>query len=145
MFLILQILILRKNFRKIDYLQLLVILFFGIFIDLGMYLTEPLKSSFYINRLILLAAGSAILALGVYLEVYANLLYVPGEGLVKTLSLKGNNFGKTKIIFDAFLCILSVIISLIFLHKIQGVREGTIFSAILVGSFVCLYQKLRKV
>ena len=92
----------------------------------------------------MLAIGSAILALGVYFEVCANLLYVPGEGLVRAIAFKKKDFGRIKIIFDIILCILSIIISFIFLHKIQGLREGTILSAILVGSFVCLYQKIYK-
>lgn len=143
-FLILQILILKKDFRKLDYLQLVVTVFFGVFIDLGMHIVTPFKSDFYINKLLLLTIGSALLALGVTLEVYANLLYVPGEGLVKALSYKNKNFGKTKIFFDVSLCVLSLILSLAVLNRIQGLREGTIISAILVGSFICLYRQLWK-
>ena len=143
-FIILQILIQKKDFRKLDYFQVFVAFLFGSFIEFGMYLTEPFKSDIYINKIILLAIGSAILALGVYFEVCANLLYVPGEGLVRAIAFKKKDFGRIKIIFDIILCILSIIISFIFLHKIQGLREGTILSAILVGSFVCLYQKIYK-
>lgn len=142
-FLIIQILILKKDFRKIDYLQLVVAFFFGAFIDLGMHLTAPFKSNIYIYQVLLLIAGSAILALGVSLEVYANLLYVPGEGVVKAISYKTKKeFGKMKIVFDWSLCIMAIILSYLVLHKLQGLREGTIFSAFLVGGFVCLYRKL---
>lgn len=142
-FLIFQILILRKNFRKVDYFQLLVTLFFGVLIDIGMHITAYFKSDIYICKLLLLIVGSAILALGISLEVYANLLYVPGEGLVKAISFKNKNFGKTKVLFDFSLCVLSIILSLAVLHKVEGLREGTIISAILVGTFICLYKKLR--
>lgn len=142
-FIILQLIILKKDFRKIDYFQIIVALFFGIFIDLGMYLTAPFKSEIYINQIILLIIGSAILALGISLEVYVDLLYIPGEGLVKAIA-KNKDFGKTKTIFDISLCILSIIICVIILHKIQGLREGTILSAILVGNFVTVYQNFLR-
>lgn len=142
-FFVFQILILRKNFHKIDYLQLLVTIFFGVFIDIGMRITVYFKSDIYICKLLLLIIGSAILALGISLEVYANLLYVPGEGLVKAISFRNKNFGKTKVLFDFSLCALSIILSLIVLHKVEGLREGTIISAVLVGTFICLYKRIR--
>lgn len=108
-----------------------------------MYLTAPFKSEIYINQIILLIIGSAILALGISLEVYVDLLYIPGEGLVKAIA-KNKDFGKTKTIFDISLCILSIIICVIILHKIQGLREGTILSAILVGNFVTVYQNFLR-
>lgn len=141
LFLLIQIIVLKKDFRKIDYLQLLVTLIFGFFIDLGMLITSFLKTDIYILQLLMLVTGSAILALGVELEVYADLLYVPGEGVVKAFSHKYNkDFGKIKVRFDTILCVLSIILSFAFLGKIQGLREGTIFSAFLVGSFISLYN-----
>lgn len=142
-FLIIQIIILKKDFKKIDYLQLPVTLFFGIFIDIGMHIASYCRTNIYLVQLLTLIAGSAILALGITLEVYANLLYVPGEGVVKAFSRKYNkNFGTTKIIFDISLCIISIILSLLVLGKVQGLREGTVYSAVLVGGFVWLYYKL---
>lgn len=142
-FLLTQIIILKKDFRRLDFLQLAITLIFGIFIDFGMHIAAPFKTDVYSLQILMLVIGSAILALGVSLEVYANLLYVPGEGVVKAFSYKYNkDFGKLKIMFDISLCVMSIILSLIVLDKIQGLREGTILSSILVGSFVCLYHRL---
>lgn len=144
LFLLTQMLILRKDFRKIDYFQLPVTLFFGIFIDIGMHIVAPFKTDVYILQVLMLVLGSAILALGVSLEVYANLLYVPGEGVVKAFSSKyKKDFGKVKVKFDVSLCVISIILGLVVLGKIEGLREGTIISAVLVGSFVCLYDKCQ--
>lgn len=142
-FILTQKIILGKDFKKKDYLQILVTLFFGFFIDLGMHIAAHFRSDNYYEQLIMLVAGSAILALGVTLEVAADVMYVPGEGIVRVIACKiGREFGKIKIYFDVTQCVLAIILSLLVLHSIQGLREGTILSAILVGTFVCWYSKL---
>lgn len=142
-FLIGQILILKKDFKKINYLQILVTLFFGFFIDLGMHITALFKTNNYLLQLSMVIIGSMILALGVSLEVCADVIYVPGEGFVKAIVVKiGKNFGKIKIGFDVTHAIIAIILSLIVLHSIHGLREGTIISAFLVGAFVAMYNKI---
>lgn len=142
-FLLIQIILLKNEFKKRDFLQIFVIFLFGAFIDLGMSFAHHFKSDIYFNQLIMLVLGSMILGLGVFFEVVANLLYIPGEGAVKAIAYKsGRDFGKMKILFDFSLCIIAIIVSLIFSGKVQGLREGTIFSAFLVGGFVCLYNKI---
>lgn len=47
LFVAVQILILKKEFKKKDMLQIFVALCFGLFIDLGMYVSEPLKTHNY--------------------------------------------------------------------------------------------------
>lgn len=142
-FILLQKLLLGKEFRKIDYLQFVVILFFASFIDLGMYLASFINTRGYLDQFIMLIAGSVILAFGISLEVKADLLYIPGEGVVKAVVKRFNfDFGKSKIGFDIAQCIIAIVLSLIFLHKIEGIREGTIISAIMVGPLVSVFHKL---
>lgn len=142
-FLLGQILILKKEFKKINYMQIFVTLFFGIFIDMGMHIATLFKLTNYFEQILMLILGSMILALGVTFEVIADILYVPGEGIVKAIAYKLNrNFGKMKRNFDILQCIIAILISIIVLHSIQGIREGTIISAILVGTFVSIYYKI---
>lgn len=144
-FILLQILILKKEFKKKDFLQIIVTLFFGFFIDLGMHISGFFKTDVYFMQIIMLVIGSAVLALGVMLEVIADFLYVPGEGLVKAISYKTKiKFGKVKTGFDVVQTVGAIILSLLCLHSIQGLREGTIISALLVGNFVNVYSKLWK-
>ncbi len=143
LFIIAQILILKREFRTFDLLQIFVGIIFGLSIDLGMHISAPFKTNTYILQVLMLVIGSAVLALGITLECYANLLYVPGEGLVKAITYKSKKeFGKLKIVFDCTLCVSAILLSLLILHHIEGLREGTIISAFLVGWFVCLYYKL---
>lgn len=142
-FIFLQVLMLRKNFHKSYYWQIGVTLIFGIFVDLSMHILSFVVARDYITQLVMLILGAMVMGLGIFLEVRADVCYVPGEGLVKAISKKFKlNFGKTKISFDIMLCVLAGFLSLLEFHSIYGLREGTIISALLVGNFVRLYQKI---
>lgn len=142
-FILTQVLLLKKDFKKTQYLQILVTLCFGFFIDLGMYLAAPFKMDIYGGQLLMLIIGSAILAFGITLEVIANVMYVPGEGVVKAIAQKTQHkFGNVKVLFDASHCVLALSISLLILHAVHGLREGTMLSMLLVGNLVILYGKI---
>ena len=95
----------------------------------------------YIEKIIVLLFGCFALALGVYLQVIANVIINPGEGVVKAIANKtGKKFGNIKIMFDSTLCIIAIVISLFTFGKIKGVREGTIICAVLVGNITKIYS-----
>jgi uncharacterized protein len=137
LFVLIQFAILKKKFPPQQFLQVFVGFFFGSFIDLGMFLFTSLNPAFYAMKIVVLLIGCFILALGIYLEVDANVIINPGEGLVKAINLQlGKKFSTVKIAFDCTLVITAVIFSLIAFSTVKGIREGTIISAILVGSMV---------
>ena len=141
-FILFQRIILGKEFKKRDYCQFFVIFFFGIFIDFGMHIASFFVSQIYWKQFIMLIVGAIILAFGVALEIIADLIYIPGEGAVRAVSKKfGFEFGKAKIIFDIAQCIIAVLLGLTFLHKIEGIREGTLITALLVGPLVMVFCK----
>ena len=88
--LVVQILLLRKNFNLIQLLQLPAALVFGVFIDFSMSLVAPLVPSFYPLRVVMLLIGCVVIALGITLEVIANVVEQDtAERLCKhTLTLK---------------------------------------------------------
>ncbi len=51
------------------------------------------------------------------------------------------DFGKTKIAFDSSMTIIAAILSFIMFKHLDGVREGTIVAAILVGIYRKTFQK----
>ncbi len=137
--LLLQVAILGRKFPKGQYLQLAAIGLFGLFIDLGMFVTRPLITDYYPLQLLMLFGGSAILAVGVALQVLSSVLFLPGDGLVKLIAARlERNFGPLKICFDISLVCLSLLISLLFLAAVEGIREGTVLAALLVGTFISL-------
>lgn len=140
-----QIILLRKTFPKIQILQIPVTLFFGFLIDVFMFLFRDVKPENYMYSLMLLVLGCFVMALGITLAVRANLVMTPGNAFVQTLAEYLNRpFGNVKIAFDTLLTILAVISSFALFHTFRGVREGTVISAMLVGTFINLCQKWLK-
>lgn len=138
----LQFLILGKNFRPFELLQIPLSLIFGAFVDFSKYLLRNLTPHSYISSTLILFLGCFVLALGVSFTVLANVIMNSGEALVKAISIRtGKDFGSMKVAFDVSLVILSIISSLIFFHKIVGVREGTVIAAIISGFIIRFYNK----
>lgn len=137
-----QILILRKNFKIYQLIQVPISFLFGYFTDLGLYFISNFRIDFYLQSLIFLIIGILILSLGISITVVADVILNSGEAFVKVISEKKDlDFGKVKIGFDTSCVIFSVILSLIFFGSIEGTREGTILSALLTGSIVNIILK----
>ena len=139
---VLQILILRKNFKMENILQIPVSVAFGYFIDFTMYLFAWMNPQNYLVKLISLLAGCIVLGFGVYMEVVADVVMLPGESFVRAIVQTWNtNFGTTKIIFDSSMSVIAGVLSFLFFGKLNGVREGTVIAALLVGFIARLFGK----
>ena len=139
---ILQLLILRKNFKMENILQIPVSVAFGYFIDLTMYLFGWMNPQNYLVKLLALLAGCIVLGFGVYMEVVADVVMLPGESFVRAIVQTWNtNFGTTKIIFDSSMTIIAGVLSFVFFGRLNGVREGTIIAALFVGFIARLFGK----
>lgn len=138
-----QIIILRRNFKLYQLLQIPLSFLFGLFTDFGMWCVSFIPVSNYAIQLILLVIGIIILAFGISLSVIANVIMNSGEALVKAISDKTHwEFGYVKVGFDIFCVISSVILSVIFFGgKIMGTREGTIISAVCTGIVIKFITK----
>jgi len=131
----LQLLIMRQNFPKQYFLQIPISVLFSYFIDLSMSFLSVLNPQFYPVKLLCLLIGCTILGIGVFMEVVADVAMLPGECFVNAISKTFHtDFGKTKIVSDTSMAIIAVLISCALYHHLEGVREGTIIAAILVGT-----------
>lgn len=130
----------RKELRedlRMYLLQIPISFCFGLFIDFSMFMLFWLEPSAYVMKVTVLLVGCVILALGIALEVKANAAMMAGEYFVKTITRRFHGeFGYVKLGFDITLLTIACILSLVFLSDIQGVREGTVVSALLVGPIV---------
>ena len=139
---ILQVILLRRNFQLQNLLQLPIIALFSFFIDLTMSLLGFIQPETYVLKVISLVIGCLILGFGVFMEMVANVAMLPGEATVRAVSdVFSTDFGKTKIAFDSSMTIIAAILSFIMFKHLDGVREGTIVAAILVGFIARLSQK----
>jgi uncharacterized membrane protein YczE len=137
-----QALLLRKKFKLINLTQIFFSFAFGYFLTFSNWIFEFLYVENYILRVGLLFVSMAIIAIGVILYLRAQLVPMPAEGFTIAIRvLTGKEFYKIKTIFDTSTAVLSSILSLIFLGKLMGVREGTILAAIFIGKIIGLFEK----
>ena len=139
---LIQLIILRRNFKAEHLLQIPISILFGYFIDLTMVMLFFVNPQSYISSVIYLLVGCLILGFGVYTEVLANVAMLPGESFVRAVSSTWKTeFGTTKVAFDVSLTVIAAVLSLIFAHRLDGVREGTIIAALLVGFIARLFGR----
>ena len=83
------------------------------------------------------------MALGISFEVVADVIMLPAEALVRAISQTTKiRFGNVKVAFDSTLTVIAMIVALLFFHKLNGVREGTLINALIVGQIVKLWRRL---
>jgi len=136
-----QFLILRKKYTLLHLSQLLAITVFGFCIDFAMYLIAELNVPTYVWQVFWCLLSCVVIAFGIFLLVKANLTYLPGDGLAVVITdTYKKEFGKIKVGFDSSMVTIGIISSFILLHRLEGVREGTVVAALLVGSMVKFYN-----
>ena len=134
-FILLQILILRRNYHPIQLMQLPVAVFFGYLTDFGVWAVRGIHCSTYWQQWIVCLIGILLVAAGVSLEVKAGVVVLAGEGVVLAICkvLPKIKFRYMKVGFDVTLVVIACILSFTFTGHLQGVREGTVAAALLVG------------
>jgi len=137
-----QIIILKKDFQKVQFLQIVISFALGSFIDFFMSILTYLNPTNYFSQIIVLLLGCVFIGLGISIQVLANVIMLSGEALVKAISSKlRKDFGTVKTLFDISLVTISILTSLIFLGNITGLREGTVLAALIVGSISRFFIK----
>lgn len=141
-FLFIQFLILRKNFRLFDLLQIVSTVIFGYFVDFWVAVIRNIDPPNYAAQWVLCVISMFTIAFGLNIEVRASVTMVASDGLLDTIAKVYHiEFSKVKIAFDCIQVAIAVSISLIFTHSIIGVREGTLAAAIFIGLIVKLYNR----
>lgn len=143
LFIILQKLFLRDKFNNINYFQIIISLVVSIFLDILMNAFQFLEPTAFLFKLIVLICGCFVMALGMNLQLVANLIMLPAEGIVYALSyVLHKRFGTVRIIFDVTLVLISIILSVILFGKVVTVGIGTLISAYLIGKFTNIITDL---
>jgi uncharacterized membrane protein YczE len=118
---------------------------FSFFIDLFMELFSNVAPQSYPAHLGVLASGMILLSLGIALQGKARFIKLAGDGVVYVAaSVTGRRFGLLKTGLDCTLVASSCILSLACLGTVEGVREGTLLSALLTGSIVQCFLRLMR-
>lgn len=142
---LIQIPILRSKYQWFQLLQLPAVILFGLMIDVCGILIQGIIYTNYFQQWILCLIGILLVGLGVSIEVTAGLVTTAGEGVVLAVcQVLPVRFSTMKIIFDVTLVCISIIVSLVFVGRLEGVREGTIAAAVCVGLVTRQCQKPMK-
>lgn len=141
LFLLLEALLTRR-FTWAQALQIPATLLFSVCINAAMALIPTRYGGPWLDSAVYLVLGCLIMALGIALEVMADVIMLPAEAFVRALSQTiRRDFGNVKVGFDSALTLAAAALALVGLHMLNGVREGTLISALAVGQLVKLYTR----
>lgn len=142
-FVFIQILILKSNFPKRQYLQIVVSLLLGVAIDLWGQILPDFSQQNYLVTWLIYFVGCLSIAIATVFQLKADIVYNPAEGVVQAISLSIKQpFSKIKTIVDMLIVLSAVVTSLVAFGSLVGVREGTIISALTIGQMVGWIQKI---
>lgn len=142
-YVIIQAVLLRREFKLLNLLQIVVSTVFGWFVDLTGLLMNGFAIPTYAGRLCMLAISIVLIAVGISFYLGAAIVPMPGDGLglAITQKLKKYPYHKVKVFVDCVYVSLAVIVSLVGTGQVLGVREGTIATALLVGPVMGILRR----
>lgn len=138
-----QLLLLKKEFKIKQFLQIPVSILLGIVVNFILYevLTGFTLENYYV-RFIVFVLAIVIVALSVSSVMVLNVVTFAVEGLCMALSKKINkNFAMLRQGIDILSIVISLILTLVFSQKLI-LREGTIVGMLLFGPLIGIFMKL---
>ena len=86
--------------------------------------------------------GCLVLSFGAYLQLVGDVVMLSGDALIRAVAkVTGKAYADLRVVNDVALTAISAVLSLIFLHGLVGVREGTVIAAFLVGFLVKCHMR----
>ena len=139
-----QVLLLRSKCKPIEIgIQTVLAFAYGYLTNFSCWLIRDIAAASYPAQLIYMLIGCFVLALGIWIQLKGNVAMLPGEAMNRAISeVTGRKYENVKIFFDILYIIISALICLIFIGRLEGVREGSIIAAVLVGSIIKLYNRI---
>lgn len=144
-FVAIQIILLRSQFHPLQLLQVIFVFIFSLMIDFFVPIYAAIPMTFYPVQILGSFVACTFTAFGVFLQVKAALIMLPGDGVVLTIArLFEKDLSKCKIAFDWLLVIIAAIASLACLGGLFGVREGTVIMALCTGLIMKVFHLLTR-
>ena len=134
-YVLLQPLILGREFRIFSFLQIPLVMVFGFFVSVcNRFLSFPVPQAYGV-RLLFSVGGVLVIGLGLLLYLRADLVPQPSEGLILAIQKKLPRWKlhNIKIGFDCSLIVIAAVLSFIASGRFIGLREGSLIAMIGVG------------
>ena len=124
-------------------IQTVLAFVYGYLTNLSVWLIRGIAVTGYPMQFLFMLLGCAILALGIWIQLKGGVAMLPGEAMNRAISkVSGKRYENVKIFFDILYIVISALICMVFLGTLQGVREGSIIAAVLVGSIIKVYNRI---
>ncbi len=115
----------------------------GYLTDFSCMLISGIRANSYVVQFGLMILSCFVLGLGIWIQFKGNVAMLPGEAMNRAFhEVTGKRYENIKIFFDVLYIAASAIISFLFIGKLEGVREGSIIAALLVGNIIKMYNGL---
>ena len=139
-----QIALLRKKCKPVEIIIQTVLAFvYGYLTDFSCKLINGLQANTYIMQFALMILSCFVLGFGIWIQFKGGVAMLPGEAMNRAISeVTGKKYENIKIFFDVLYIIVAAAICFIFIGKLEGVREGSIIAAVLIGNIIKLYNSL---
>lgn len=137
---LLQIVLLRKQFKIIGLLQLPIGILFGLFMTFCCNLVTALPAPGSVTvQFIMMLISTVIIALGVFMYVPTGFIPLAPEGAMLAVArITKRKFADIKLISDISMVVISGITCFVVLGELGSVGIGTVVAAVLVGNEVKL-------
>ena len=144
-FVFIQWILLGKDFKVINFIQVLLSIIYGFFVNSAVALVNRVlpPCDTYLLQIIYTLVSAVLLGASVKVYLAPKVMALPAEGLAQAVAQRFKiPFPTAKNVCDITIVTISVILSFVYFGTLYGIREGTIIHAILVGRSVKLADKL---
>ena len=137
-----QIAILRKQYKPIQLLQIVMGIILGKMVDFCNSYTQYYPMPNYEMALCYTFIGCIVCAFGIFTFIKANMIPLSAEGLCIALSNTYKwRFSRIKVGMDCSMILIAILSSLLILGSVKGVREGSIICAVCTGYIIGWFLK----
>lgn len=142
-----QIALLRKKCKPAEIIIQTVLAFvYGYLTDFSCKLISGLQANTYIMQFALMILSCFVLGFGIWIQFKGGVAMLPGEAMNRAISeVTGKKYENIKLFLDVLYIIVAAAICFIFIGKLEGVREGSIIAAVLIGNIIKLYNSLYNI
>lgn len=139
-----QVILLRSKCNPVEIvIQTILAFAYGYMTNFSVSLLDGVTAYTYAMQIMLMCLSCIVLAFGIWLQFKGGVAMLPGEAMNRAIStVTGKKYENVKIFFDIFYILVSVAICMIAFGKMLGVREGSIFAAIVIGNIIKLYNRI---
>ena len=128
-----QVLVMKGKCNYVEIaIQTALAFVYGYLTNFACWLVRDLTADTYPVQMAYMIAGCFILALGIWVQF-------KGGAIAQAA---GKRYENSKIFFDVVYIALSAVICLVFLGRLEGVREGSITAALVIGTIMKGYNAL---